>query len=183
MILALDPSLRMTGWLLVDNGIPVSCGTIATEPDAKKRRIFAGDDDSRRCKVILDALEDLVTTACVTELLVEQPAGARGAGGHKCQCGGQHVPGMYRSAKSEGMVLALVTAFGVNNGFDIQWRQPTDVKFALLKARSGSKDAMIAAATRLLDERGWKLDLPKARLKLEAVADAIGVAVAGGALR
>lgn len=198
MILALDPSLRMTGWVLVNGGRFLHCGTIATEPSEKKLRLFAGDDDSRRCRILLDALEDIVTTKGVTELIAEQPSGARGAGGHKCGlcscgkagicqncgkrvgCGGNHVPGIYRSAKAEGMVLALITAFAANGGFDIHWVQPTDVKFALLKARSGPKEAMVAAATKLV---GPGMEFPKARLRLEAVADAVGVAVAGGALR
>lgn len=184
-ILALDPSLRMTGALLVGVDCQVAFArAIPTEPEAKKRRIFAGDDDARRVLEIVAALDELVPgyPAGHVTIAAEQPSGARGSGGHQCtakDCGGLHVPGIYRTAKAEGLVLAFVTLFARHRGFDLRWVSPRDVKVALLAQPSGSKDEMVAAAKAPLRELGVELD-GMAKPKREAIADAWGVLIASG---
>jgi Holliday junction resolvasome RuvABC endonuclease subunit len=194
MILALDPSLRCTGWVVIPEVAPLldvctNAGVVVTEREAEKRRIFAGDDDARRILLLWNELERIVTDhPVVTRIVAEQPAGARGAGGHRCTgrmpnglaCGGNHVPGMYRSAKAEGLVLACVSLFARARGIGLTWVQPQDVKRAMLGTCGGSKDAMVLAAAPLI-ERHHVL-MPKARDKREAICDAIGVAVAAGVL-
>lgn len=188
MRLFLDPSLRMTGVLLAGRD-RMECATIATEHEAAKRGIYEGEDDARRVLEIIRELERLTADRRPIEVVAERPTGAMGAGSHRCsgfvapgrRCDGVHSPGIYRSAKAEGAVITWVTLFAHSQNATLRWVAPKDVKFALLGKRAGSKDEMVAAAAPIASRYG--LNIPRARLKLEAVSDAIGVAVAAGFLR
>lgn len=165
MIVAIDPSLCCTGVCVVRNELEVpvkhELGWIKTDSEAKMRRIYKGDDDTRRCILIIDALEGLlgdIRDSASMIVVAEQPAGAQG----------------YRGAKAEGMMIALVTTWAEMHKADLRWLQARDVKKALAGSVTASKDEMVDAALRL----GAGIDMTKSRAAREAMADAFGVLVA-----
>ena len=182
MILLLDPSVRMTGALLFYAN-RWACTAIPTEHEANKRGIFEGEDDARRVLEIGRELDRLCgDSRLLATVYAERPTGAMGAGAHKCLCGGQHSPGLYRSAKAEGLVLAFVATWASSRCTEpVRWIAPKDVKKAVLGTASGSKDEMVAELEPVARMLG--IELPAARLRREAVCDAIGVGIAAGVIR
>jgi hypothetical protein len=183
MILFLDPSVRMTGAVALHEGV-WTCMAIPTEHEAAKRGIFEGEDDARRVLEIRTALRAFTFSAVhqISAVYAERPTGAMGAGSHKCLCGGQHSPGLYRSAKAEGLTIAWVTLVAAEHCLEpARWVAPKDVKKAVLGKASGSKDEVVMEIEPVARRLG--IELPAARLKREAVCDAIGVGIAAGVIR
>lgn len=182
MIIGLDPSLTCTGICVVTyEGRPeqnVKLGWIKTEPQSKKRRIFSGDDDVRRLKLILDAIEATwagespPSSALSVDVVAEMPAGSQS----------------YRGAVVIGMMVGWITTWCYDRNLQLRWVTPSDVKVALAGKKGASKDEMVVAAVRLLSSipnqggaRAGSVVLPKAtKPGREAMADALGVVIASG---
>jgi hypothetical protein len=180
LILALDPSLAFFGALVISpdlNPTTARARWCATKPD----RSIAGraDDDIARLRalrVFLDSMTELCdVTSRDFRLVIEQPTGAHGPRSHHCPaCDAEHDPGIYRPAKSEGMMLALLATWADLRSLPIHWVRPRDVKKALLGKPSGSKDEMVSAAMlHIPDTLTEKRVTKPAR---ETIADCYGVA-------
>lgn len=169
MIIGLDPSLTCTGICIVQcEGLPeqqVGLGWVSTDPQSTKRRIFSGDDDVRRLRLVLDSMEaawskaSRPSGALSVDVVAEMPAGSQS----------------YRGAVVIGMMVGWITTWCYDRNLDLRWVSPSDVKMALAGKKSASKDDMVAAAIRL------GVEMPKApKPAREGMADALGVVLASG---
>jgi len=164
MILALDPSLCCTGWVLAPaKDSPVGellCGAITTEPAGKKQRLYVAEDDAQRAIKLCKALLDLKIRDPSCVVVSEQPAGSRHA----------------RSASALKLVQGALVGLRYPEAL-ILWVTAADVKVALYGKRTASKDQMVTAATKM----GLRMIGNKA--ECEAQADALGVLLASGLWR
>lgn len=164
MILAIDPSLCCTGWVLApanDSTIgELLCGAITTEPSAKKVRLYVAEDDAQRAIKLSKALLDLKIRDPSCTVVSEQPAGSRHA----------------RSASALKLVQGALVGLRSPEA-PILWITAADVKVVLYGKKTASKDQMVAAATKM----GLRMIGNKA--EREAQADALGVLIASGLWR
>ena len=160
IILALDPSLCCTGWVLApSHDSPVKDlrhGAIETEPSSKKLRLYQAEDDAKRARVIADRIIEI--SAGTDELVVvsEQPAGSRHA----------------RSAGALKLVQGVIVGVFSWSNAPIHWLTANDGKVALCARKNASKDNMVVAA------RQKGLVFAGTRPQQEAIADAFGMLVA-----
>ena len=164
-VLALDPTIANTGWSVwkVKNKkwSMVECGLVATKSESAKRKIFSGDDTTRRWEEILDELirlhEKYSFSALVSEIT---PGGVQNATAAKSLFGAQ----------------ALVIAFAKVSGIPKMFVKPKDIKLALCQNGTASKDDMMYQAHKLTG--GAKNFINKSTgnilKKFEHPADSIG---------
>jgi Holliday junction resolvasome RuvABC endonuclease subunit len=164
MILALDPSLCCTGWVLAPaKDSPVGellCGVITTEPAPKKQRLYVAEDDAQRALKVCRALLDLKVRDRDCLVVSEQPAGSRHA----------------RSASALKLIQGALVGLRVPEE-PIRWVTALEAKVALCGRKGASKDQMVEAARR----RGLKMAGNKPAC--EAMADAFAVLLASGLWR
>lgn len=154
-VLSIDPSLRCFGIAAWEGPSLFQAVAIVTEREAKKRRIYVGDDDCRRLGDIENALKTFRDNGFV-DVVMEMPAGSQS----------------YRGAKSEGMMLGLVIGvFGL--GF-CSFVQARDVKKMVAGSYTADKDDMVRWAK---EHYPLAFEEKLSRPKQEAIADALAVMV------
>lgn len=161
-ILAIDPSLRCTGWLVAS--LPhldlVACGTIKTRKASKKERILVASDNVRCCGEICGTLETQVREYKVRALVVElPPGGAKGAA----------------AARAMALVTGVIAAFVWHSGLPVEWVSPGDAKKAFTGNRNASKKTVQQYAMDVYPVLALRVYSKK---DLEAVCDAAAVLVA-----
>ena len=169
MILALDPSLRATGWVLAQREgsryVPVEWGCIRTAPAGRKVRMRQSDDDVQALAIIRAALANHL--GGVTRALVElPPGGAKGARANRCM----------------GLVVGLVVAMMAERGIHSAYYSPDDVRRALGTRRKPGLGIKEAAAI-AVEARWPALQYIQATgAETEAVVDALAVLAAAEVL-
>lgn len=145
LVLGVDPSLRHTGWALVelvDDRSPWmwrvhAMGAVATKKSPKKRAVRVADDDHRCVEEIVRGL--LSATEAEQPRIVAVCAEA--SGGHKGQ----------RAAKLAALASAAVNTLAVVWGVPFLQATPVDIKIATAGLATASKDEVRDA---LLDDPG-----------------------------
>lgn len=164
MILALDPSLTCTGYLVLrDDGSYVTSGAIRTEPADRKMRLYQAEDDARRATDLVLALGSLELPFGREPMYVaiEQPTGSKSA----------------RTVGALKLTQGAITGWLAGMASvrtEIRWILPIEAKRRFTGRGDAGKDQMVQEAIR----RGLPLVGPKP--VKEAVADAYAVAIASG---
>lgn len=147
-ILGIDLSLRCTGFAIQD-GDSIVRGAYCETKKGKYKNIRIGNDDHRRCRELLKAINDIINIEQPDVIGIEMPTGSQSA----------------RGAKASGLVIGAVA------GIDFLSVTPMEVKLALCMDKKASKDQMVARAKKVTQ-------IPFKDLKKdarEAIADAVGV--------
>jgi crossover junction endodeoxyribonuclease RuvC len=162
IVLGVDPSLCNTGIaaveLLADGERVLETLVVRTAPSAKKRRVLVGDDNVRRISEIAEALDAAIQRHRPVALVVEAPAGSKGA----------------QAARALALALATVVTVARLRGLPLVQVQPLDVKRAVCGAKSADKGEIILAIERRHPEVVW----PSPASVIEHAADAVGAVVA-----
>jgi crossover junction endodeoxyribonuclease RuvC len=163
VVIGCDPGLASWGVALVDlepqGERVIAVATLATAPSPKKRGILVADDDVRRCRELLVAIDALVTRHRPVALCAELPSGSKGA----------------RAAQALGVSKALVASLSHQHGLPLVACSPRELKLAVCGNGSASKDEV----RRALDERFPGIAWPRRKADVEHAADALGAVVAG----
>lgn len=147
-ILGIDLGLRCTGFATQDGDSIVRGSYFETRKD-KRKNVRVGNDDHRRCRELLKAINDTINIEQPDIIGIEMPTGSQSA----------------RGAKAAGLVIGVVA------GIDFLSVTPMEVKLAFCMDKKASKDQMVAQARKVtqIPFGDFKKD---AR---EAIADAAGV--------
>jgi len=166
-ILALDPGISRTGWVIYANGEILSLGVIKTKKD-KAARIT--DDNQRRISEIAARIGQFLQGTRITRIAAELPTG-----GARSQ----------RAAVAMAANSAMIATIAAIYGRPIDYCSPQMVKLALSGETSASKEEMIQAAVDYADDLSFN---EKGKIMyngdiygtgdFEHIADAIGVLVA-----
>lgn len=162
IVIGVDPSLCNTGLAVVEVGPGgekvLEVLVVRTEPSAKKRRIRVGDDTARRIAEIASALDAAIGRHKPVALVVEAPAGSKGA----------------RAAAALAGAMASVVTVATLRRLPLVHVQPLDVKRAMVGKKAATKDEIVLAVERRHPEVEW---VGPAGV-WEHEADAIGAVVA-----
>lgn len=162
IVLGVDPSLCNTGLAAVDLSPAgyrvVEALVVRTDPSAKRRRFLVGDDDARRVALIAGALDAAITKHRPVALVVEAPAGSKGA----------------RAARALGLAIATVVTVAKLRQLPLLQVQPLDVKRATCGTKNATKGDVIAAVERRFPDVQW----PEPASVIEHAADAVGAVLA-----
>lgn len=155
IILGIDGSLTATGWTRVAvmggvaEALAESC--VQTSPEAKRRRIYAADDDGRRIDEIAGALSHQMRV--VDFVAVEAPAGSKSS----------------KAAKALGLVYGAVRALACAHGKPLIVVQAADAKRAMTGDKAASKSLVQEHAA------AWLGSISGNAVTREAIADARAV--------
>ncbi len=153
-ILACDPSFTAWGWAVLESHQVISTGCIKTEPEAKKKKIRAGDDQARRVREIIQQLDKIISYHNVTYIVSELPHGSQN----------------YKGAVMIGVVTGILEGFNVLRNIPLEWYLENDAKRALFGRISASKAEVKASINELYDV-SWS----GRKYIDEAVADALAI--------
>lgn len=168
----MDPSLRHTGYLVVELGkLPAEDrvlvhGTVNTERSVAKRSVRAADDTAESVRSLVRALLGFVREHGVRAIAAELPT-----------CGGKSA----RAVASMAIALASCAALVEFTGLPAEWVTPTENKKRLAGSKNAGKDEMEAAAAKVFPEVAEMYRHAKGQYAgqlsgdFEHVADAIGV--------
>ena len=159
-ILALDVGFSNTGWTVWQGDLPIKCGVLKTEKQAKKRQVRKADDNALRAAIMARGLVEIMEANNVSAVVGELPSG-----------GAQSATAM----RDMAIATAVVSAVLEIKSMPSEWTTPNDVKMALCGTKTASKKDMMAAATRLY---GRSVAFPKAESTFEHIADSIGAYLA-----
>jgi len=158
-LLGIDIGFAMTGWVLarpLGNGelSLLEGGIIVTQKAHKKLGLRVAVDDVVRCQVLARGLTAVIGQTMPAGLVIEVPhGGAQGARANRCM----------------GMATAVAACVTQEYEMHAEWVDPGASKQAMLGARKGTKDEMVAAVQKRWPEFA---DWPSTKLGREAVADA-----------
>jgi Holliday junction resolvasome RuvABC endonuclease subunit len=162
IVLGVDPSLCNTGIAAMRLSAVattiVETSVVRTEPSAKKHRIHVGDDNARRVVEITRALDAAIKKHGPVALVMERPAGSKGA----------------KAATALARAETVVEVVAALHGLPLIAVQPLDVKRAMVGRKTADKDEIIAAVESRYPEVAWT----GPQSTWEHQADAVGAVVA-----
>lgn len=120
-IIALDPSLRATGYAIFEADTLIDCGYIPTKPVSTRLISFA---DTARLIQIGERIQELIQTYQCTHLVFEIPVGCRNA----------------RAAAALYQVKGLVVGIGVACGLTLEPVMPREMKRNLTRDLNADKE-------------------------------------------
>jgi Holliday junction resolvasome RuvABC endonuclease subunit len=132
IVLALDPSFRNTGWVVVSVSSPevvIDAGVICTKKADKRAKAYAGDDNHRCSTQIARGLNDLVETFRPVLVVAEAQAGSKNS----------------RAAQLMGMAWGVLSSVMAVRDIPVLQARPTDVKLGATGSRAASKEEVEAA--------------------------------------
>jgi len=153
-IMACDPSFTAWGWVILEGHLVQAQGVIVTKPEAKKKKIRAGDDQARRVREIIMELERIIKEYHVSYIVSELPHGSQN----------------YKGAVMIGVVTGILEGFNVLRNIPLEWYLENDAKRALFGRLSASKAQVKEAVDNLYEVR-WT----GTAFRDEAVADALAI--------
>lgn len=166
-VLALDPSLSCTGWIVLFPGVlpmPLACGVVRTEPPKRKGKVRAMDAGCHRSDQIVQQLRHLHEEWEFGAVVAEGPAGSKSV----------------TAAKALERAATAWQAWALLSSIPRVMVTAHDAKKAMTGTAQAGKADMVHAFEnhtwfKCKDVAGYR-DLNKA--SREAVADAFGVALA-----
>ena len=170
LVLGVDPSLRHTGWALVEL-VPggghdvVAMGVVVTKKSSRKKGIRVADDDHRCVEELALALVDVVEGHRVTAVCAEAPGGFKGS----------------RATKTAALAHATVGTLAVARwGVPLLQATANDIKVAAAGKGNATKAEVIASVRQLCSQSAGILRfLETAKPKLhEHAFDAVGAVIA-----
>ena len=167
-ILSLDASLCSTGWTVYESDGKkwslIDSGVISTQSEAKKKKIYKGDDMTRRLREIIEGLLHLLETHDPKAVCCEMFVGSQNAS----------------AASALSSAKAIVVTLCMIQRRPLLEVTPDDVKIALYGDKTASKRQMKDAACKLYPELKEQYHVSKTSNdgytgKFEHVADSVGV--------
>lgn len=166
LVLGVDLAFRNTGLVLAkpclaDPGYTiVATHCITTEKADKKKQIFAAIDDVRCIQEVVRELQQFIGAENISVIFAECPnAGAKGA----------------RANRAMGIATAILATYVEMEKISTLWVLPDDIKKKLCGKRNASKEEIQSVVMKVWPDAAW----PKAKGKLEHVADAAGALIVG----
>lgn len=152
MILSLDIAFANTGWVVLEQGHPVSFGTIRTEKD-KRKSTRVSDDRAARAAFTASELDRLIREYQPKGLIGELPGGSQSAA----------------AATLLGYASGVVVAVATCHKLPCEWISEGDSKKAAIGKRTGTKEEMMEWA-----RKTWPaIEFPTTKAHFEHVADAL----------
>jgi Holliday junction resolvasome RuvABC endonuclease subunit len=161
-MLAIDPSLTATGFVVLDlaadhREVVLAMEFVETKPDAKSVHVYQADQDGARCDQIARKALQLVRTYEPDVIACEAPAGSQHANAAKALA---LAYGTLRGAMAaEGRTLVMIQAH--------------HAKIAATGSKAASKGDVLEAM-----QRRFGVGLTGSKPRKEAIADALSVACA-----
>lgn len=157
-ILTCDPSMTAFGWAVIDwQGQVKDSGCITTKPEAKKKRIRKGDDNTRRTGEIVYKLKSIINKYNVNYLLTELPHGSQS----------------YNGATMIGRTEGIMETISQFTEIGIEWYSENDAKKFLFGKKAVSKNETVEKVKELLGGKmqGWT----GTQYIDQAIADALAI--------
>jgi len=172
-VLGVDVGFVATGLAVVElapvgeRDLVLAVETVRTVASGKKRGLRVADSDAERCQEVARAVLRVARQWDVSGLIVELPnAGAQGA----------------RPNRAMGMATGVIAACVEALVLPVEWVTPFDVKKVATGRRSGTKEQVQEAVTRLLEWAPGTISRVASRREHEADAAGAVRAADGGVL-
>jgi Holliday junction resolvasome RuvABC endonuclease subunit len=159
MILSLDVGFRSMGWAIFNKGELFHCGVIKTSPAGKKANVRMSTQYFDQTAQITTGLTEIIWQHEIKAIIGELPHG-----------GAQSA----KASSQMNMATAIVSVITTIYQLPTEWASPQEVKLALVGKKNATKDEMINEAR----YRFPHFSFPKAKTRMEHIADAIGAFLA-----
>ncbi|WP_242394837.1 crossover junction endodeoxyribonuclease RuvC [Anaeromyxobacter oryzisoli] len=131
---------------------------VRTEKSARKLGVRSGDDTARRARELAHHVELAIVSHQAAAIALEAPSWPRNAG----------------VAAKMGVAFGVVFALAEKHRLPLVMAGPMDVKLAVCRSKTATKDDVIAAVERRFPDITW----PSQKTLYEHAADAVGVVLA-----
>jgi Holliday junction resolvasome RuvABC endonuclease subunit len=131
---------------------------VRTEKSAKKLGVRSGDDSIRRARELAHHVGLAITSHQPGAIALESPSWPRNAG----------------VAAKMGMAFGVIAGLAEKHRLPLVMASPMDVKLAVARSKTATKEDVIAAIERRYPSVTW----PSQKTLWEHAADAIGVVIA-----
>jgi crossover junction endodeoxyribonuclease RuvC len=135
-VLGVDPGFASLGYALLRLGTQtetlVAAGVVRTQASDKKRKVLAADDNARRCREIARDLVALFDEHTPLVICAESMSFPRNAA----------------TAAKMAMTWGALITIGHTRGAPIVQASPQEVKLALTRTKSASKEQVAAAVSK-----------------------------------
>jgi len=159
-LLSLDVGFKNLGYVVLEKGTVIACGTIISEKSQKKTTRTSDDYYARSCKIAGD-LKGVIEEYDIKGILGELPTG-----------GAQSMKAAVMMCMATSIVASVATLLKI----PCEWTTPNEVKLAVCGYRSATKDEIMETIKGKFPESAHLF--PKAKTYFEHIADAIGAYMA-----
>ncbi len=163
-ILALDPSLRCSGWVVFSEGMPIRHGIIQTQARGRKSSLRKGSADIQDIISIQRELLHICTDYNIALVVAEESAGSSKS---------------TRGTKSLAYAMSIVCSLDGFLGIPIVWVRYDDVKKYTVGKKSATKEEVRNVAQSHWAKYVWPINGrgkdEVSKPYVEAVGDAAGV--------